>query len=499
MTDSKIATLIERARYSGPTVTADQLVGVDSCLRQLAGQLQLMARPELAQRYGLEPSGTLFIGAPGTGKTLLARYLAGMLGVPLYQFSADEIGSDPETLRAVFHRLGNQRALCFIDEISILAQRREWGSGNTRRTLVALLTSLDGLPAATSADRLWVIGACTPDIDLDPAIYRSGRLGVVVEFALPSEKQRGELFKLYLRNVPHRVTRPEIARLAEISDDASGADIHDWVSQAASEALAEKPDGEPIIRYRHLEKVVARHGFVAAEGRPGREPTWEVAVHEAAHAVVAYQLFGLDAIARVSVGFERSQGGAWDDFAHGHFHLSRDWFMANKPTSRNWQSHAAISLAGAAAEMSFLGYRGEGAATDVGKATKLIMDQLDTADPAFGPSRAAIEGNSGVHDALAGSEVMRVIAWSLTRTRFEECWEQTTSLVREHRTKIERLAEELLLSDGPLTGDEIMAVVDPETHQATRPKVPAGNGRRRRGTAPAPDPDLRSRELEAVG
>ena len=142
---AEINALIESARYTGPTVTAEQLVGVESCLRQLAGQLALVARPHLAQRFGLEPSGTLFIGPPGTGKTLLARYLAGQLAMPMYQFAADEFQSNPELIHGVFRRLSDERALVFIDEISILAQRRDWGDAEDRRMLSALITSLDGL------------------------------------------------------------------------------------------------------------------------------------------------------------------------------------------------------------------------------------------------------------------------------------------------------------------------------------------------------------------
>lgn len=91
MSEGDIEALIERARYRGPTVTADQLVGLDACLRQLGGQIALLARPELAKRFGLE--------------------------LPLYHLSADEFGSDPDRIHEVFGRLGDQRAILFIDEI----------------------------------------------------------------------------------------------------------------------------------------------------------------------------------------------------------------------------------------------------------------------------------------------------------------------------------------------------------------------------------------------
>jgi hypothetical protein len=89
--------------------------------------------------------------------------------------------------------------------------------------------------------------------------------------------------------VPHAVSAEQISKLAEMAGGASGADIRYCVSQAASIVLGEQPErDEPIIEYRHLERVFNRRGFVAAAGRPGREPDWETALHEAAHATVAY-------------------------------------------------------------------------------------------------------------------------------------------------------------------------------------------------------------------
>jgi ATPase family associated with various cellular activities (AAA) len=116
MPECDVEEMVAKARYGGPTVAANQVIGLDACLGQLEGQLALLARPELGARFGLEPSGTLFIGAPGTGKTLLARYLAGALERPLYQFSADQFEGQPGLIHAVFDRLGSDPAVVFIDE-----------------------------------------------------------------------------------------------------------------------------------------------------------------------------------------------------------------------------------------------------------------------------------------------------------------------------------------------------------------------------------------------
>ena len=441
--------MISKARYTGPTVAAKQVIGLQACLDQLDGQLALLARPELGARFGLEPSGTLFIGSPGTGKTLLARYLAGTLERPLYQFSADQFEGQPSLIHAVFERLQAERAVLFIDEISILAQKREWGDADDRRALIALLTCLDGLTSVAPAERPWVIGACTPDIQLDPALHRSGRLGVTIEIAHPSEEHRRQLFTLYLRPVPNRVGAGGIRRLARASAGATGADVRDWVNQAASLALAERSDRDPVILYRHLERVVVRRGYVPAEDRPGRLPDWETCVHEAAHAVSALVLFGEQSLGELSVGVAR----AGDGVSRGRFVLADGWAMANPPTSLTWRDHAASFLAGAAAEEVVLGYRGAGSETDVAQATELILGLTDTGDPLFGPSRRTVE-NGGLRGSV-GAEAMRTAAWFLLRQRFDECWIAAERLVEGHRDAIERLARALLDGRWILVGRQI--------------------------------------------
>lgn len=455
MTERDVDKFIADALYAGPSVDADQLIGVESCLHQLAGQLALIARPELAKRFGLEPSGTLFLGRPGTGKTLLARYLASHLSLPMYQFAADEFGSDPALIHEVFRRLAGQRVVVFLDEVSILAQRRDWSDADDRRMLSALLTSLDGL-AGDPSSRPWVIGACTPDIQLDPAIYRSGRLGVVVEFAPPSEEQRRQLFRLYLAPVPHAVSDHDISRFAEMSPHATGADIHDWVNQAASEVLAEQTSDDPTIEYRHIEKVVARHGFVGADDRPGRQPTLEICTHEASHAVLAWSLFGPDSLSNVAVGFGRARTN-FPGLSLGHFELSNDWLAENPPNSGTWPDHAVVSLAGLCAEQVLLGYRGAGGESDVHDATRIIVHQLDTGDADFGPSRTAMEYAG--HEKPTGSQDMRSNAWHIARPRYDACFSRTLGLVAEHRGHIGRLASVLLEARTTLSGEEIVAII----------------------------------------
>jgi len=448
--------LVRHARYTGPTVTADELVGLEACLSQLAGQLALIARPELALRFGLEASGSLFIGPPGTGKTMAAKYLAGHLDIPLYQVAADEFLGDPRLVHGLFRALSNERAVLFIDEVSLLAAKREWSAPNDRRMLSALLTALDGLTSAEARNRLWVIGACTPDIQLDPAIYRSGRLGVVIEFAPPSEEQRRDLYALYLRAVPHTVTEEQIARLAQSSPRATGADIHDWVSQAASEVLAEAASDEPVIEFRHLETVVARRGFVAAK-RPGRAPTHETAIHEAAHVVLAIATFGVECLGNAKVGFAPDDK-AMRSFERGHFAFSDDWLEAHRPTTADIELHAAVKLAGAVAEEQLLGYRGTGATHDVEGATRLLRSLLDMGEAHFGPSRSALEDGPSPY-AVVGADTMRELAWLTVRARFAHASAQAGILVSRHAGAIEKLADTLLMSKAQLSGQEIVALV----------------------------------------
>lgn len=275
----------------------------------------------------------------------------------------------------------------------------------------------------------------------------------------PSEEQRLQLFRLYLDPVPHAVSEEELAGLSQLANGATGADIHDWINQAASEVLTEA-DGaaEPVIRLRHLQTVVARRGFIAAD-RPSREPTYESALHEAGHAVVCWTIFGPDALAKVALGFER-RGSAFEFGMLGHFEMSVDWLERHAPTSTTWHQHVAVHLAGAAAELAFLGYRGAGAETDVSNATDVILAQLDAGDLAFGPSRRTMEANTGgLSRGPVGAEAMRRLVWRLVQQRYEDCWELSLSFVRAQHRPIKRLARVLLGSNRPLAGDEIVELV----------------------------------------
>jgi ATP-dependent Zn protease len=279
----------------------------------------------------------------------------------------------------------------------------------------------------------------------------------VVEFARPSEDQRRQLFELYLNGVPHSLAAAGIEHLAEIATRATGADIRDWISQAASEALAETDVDDPLIEYRHLETVVARRGFVAAK-REAREPLWSTAIHEAAHSVVAWHLFGREALAKVQLGFGRGPDEL-GSFNNGHFELSEDWLQRHPPTTRNWADHVAVGLAGACAEQVILGERSPGSEIDVSSATESILEQLERGDTAFGPARKALEKASVA--AAVGSEAMRSVAWHLVSRRFDECWRGTSAHVAQLRDQIERLARVLFEEKRTLTADEIVAAIEP--------------------------------------
>jgi hypothetical protein len=222
---------------------------------------------------------------------------------------------------------------------------------------------------------------------------------------------------------------------------------------------------EPLITYRHLETVVARRGFIAAEDRPGREPDWETAVHESAHAVAALRLLGPDALGRAVVGFGHATGGL-EGLSRGHFALSDEWAQAHPPTSTTSPDHVTVALAGACAVEALLGHRGHEAESDVASATTTILDQLELGDPAFGPSRQTVESSGAAFGAVVGSDAMRRLAWDLTRSRFAQAWRGTARLVAEHRIEIERLARVLLDEKRTLTGDEIVEAIGPASAAA---------------------------------
>jgi len=227
-----------------PNVHWDDIGGLDALKQELREAVELpLRRPEVFEKMGIRPlKGILLFGAPGTGKTLLAKAVATESEANFIAINGPEVlskwvGESEKTLRELF-RKAKQAAPCilFIDEIDGLAPVRGAGAGEgtmvSERLVDTLLTEMDGLK---SMKKVIVLGATNrPDI-LDKALMRAGRFDRVIEIPLPDEKTRMEIFKVHTRKMPLRGV--DLSELAKATEGYSGADIENICREAGMSAI----------------------------------------------------------------------------------------------------------------------------------------------------------------------------------------------------------------------------------------------------------------------
>lgn len=290
-------------------VPFDEIAGNDylkSELREIAQGLKDPHSP--VSKY--IPSGMLFTGPPGCGKTLMAAAMAKESGLPFYHVSGSDftqvfVGMGSLKLALLFSKLRRKNSILFIDEIDALARRRGItpGGGGTEydNTLNKFLQLLDGADKKTKKDpkkRIFVIGATNNPEIIDPAVTRPDRLGRKVTFHLPDQKTRIKTAEIYLKSTPHEdEVTPEI--IGQWTNGFSGADIKDLIKQATLAAFRHKRES---ITLADISEAVDLHLMGEPQdltiSKSDREITkW----HETAHALAILVLQGSQTIRRITI------------------------------------------------------------------------------------------------------------------------------------------------------------------------------------------------------
>jgi transitional endoplasmic reticulum ATPase len=232
----------ETVGREAPSVTYEDIGGLDEELEQVREMIELpMRHPELFQQLGIEPpKGVLLHGAPGTGKTLIAKAVASEIDASFKNISGPEImskyyGESEEQLREVFEEAEEEApAVIFIDEIDSIAPKRGETSGDVERRVVAQLLSLmDGLEERGDV----VVVAATNRVDaIDPALRRGGRFDREIEIGVPDKQGRKEIFQVHTRGMP-LTDDVDIDEFAENTHGYVGADIEQLAKEGAMNAL----------------------------------------------------------------------------------------------------------------------------------------------------------------------------------------------------------------------------------------------------------------------
>ena len=428
-------------------VTFEDVAGLESVKADLQEMVDFLKDPAKFERLGGRvPQGVLLMGAPGTGKTLLARAVAGEAGVPFYSVNGSEfiqmfVGVGASRVRDLFKTAkDNAPSIIFIDEIDAVGRQRGAGLGGghdeREQTLNQILSEMDGF---SQTDSVIVVAATNrPDV-LDPALLRPGRFDRHVTVERPTLKGRVAIFKVHVRDVP-LAEDVDLQRLAAGTVGLTGADIRNIVNEAALWAA------------RHDKTSVAMEDFEFARDKvlmgPKREEVLlekekeRTAFHEAGHALLAWISPGPDRVHKVTVIPRGRMMGATEILPE------EDRLSISEAELR----HRLICLLGGrAAEELVFDEHTAGAANDLEQATKLArrMVTLWGMSERLGPVNYKISDEDPflgreMHQLREFSEhTMQIIDEEIAKV-LHTAADRAYQLLTENREQLNKLAQALI-------------------------------------------------------
>ncbi|MEW6583806.1 MAG: AAA family ATPase [Actinomycetota bacterium] len=427
-----------RTKPTSTTVRFDEVAGIDEIRDEVVEIADFLREPERFRRLGATlPRGVLLYGAPGTGKTLLARAIAGEAGVPFFSASGSEFvevyaGLGSRRVRALFEAARKAApAVVYIDEIDAVGGVRTGGpgSGEREQTLDQLLAEMDGF--ATDTDRPVVVLASTNRLnDLDPALVRSGRFDRKIAVGLPGREAREAILEVHTRNRP-LAPDVDVAAVAAFTVGLAGADLAALCNEASFEAARAGKDALELGDFR---RALLR--LAAGPEKRSRIMTEDerrlVAYHEIGHALVGHLSPRCDAVERVTVIPQGQALGVTISLP------DEDRFLY---TRRDGLERLSMILAGRAAEEVVFGEMTSGAADDLSRATALARRMV--AELAMGEETTALSITAAGPADEAGEERVERQA----RALLEEAYRRACTMVEERIDSVHAAAEALLASE----------------------------------------------------
>ena len=474
-------------------ITFDDVAGMDEAKAEVREIIEFLKNPQKFARLGGSiPRGVLLVGSPGTGKTLLARAIAGEAEVPFFSISGSDfvemfVGVGASRVRDLFKQARETSpCIVFLDEIDAVGRKRGTGMGGghdeREQTLNAILVEMDGF----DSDRgIILVGATNrPDV-LDPALLRPGRFDRQVVIDLPDAKGREAILKVHARKVRSSGS-VNMQLIAKATSGFSGAELAAVVNESAILAAMKNKDA---IEMSDLEEARDRVRW----GREKRSRAIEeadrkvTAYHEAGHAIVSCKTPDQDPVHKVTIV---SRGRA----------LGATMSLPEKDDYNHWRrkllGRIAVCYGGRVAEDLVFGDISAGAQNDIEQATnlaKLMVCELgmsekagpvkytsDQENPFLGREFSLANGLSEQTLELINDEVRRLI---------EEQYAAARRLLIEHRTALDQVAAALLKHE-TLSGDEVVAILrgdDIDDYRAAQLRLHAQAERPKR-TEPEIDP-----------
>ena len=408
--------------------------GIDAAKDELEEIVDFLKQPEKYFGSGAKiPRGALLTGKPGTGKTLLARAIAGESNVPFIQCSAANfvemfVGVGAQRVRGLFEvARANQPCIVFIDEIDAVGKQRSAGgmpsNDEREQTINQLLTEMDGFDNESGI----VVIAATNRIDiLDEALLRPGRFDRKITVALPSIRGRKKILGVHARD-KKLAEDVKLSAIAKQTTGFSGADLANLLNECAIRAVR---DGNGIITNEIVENVYQRI-VVGAKGdtKFSQRKKELVAYHEAGHAIVGAALPDYDTVRKVSIIPRGDAGGVT------FFQPSEENAESAMYTREYLTSQIIVALGGRVAEEIVYGEDKitTGASGDYAQVYAIAREMLTTYG--FSPYNFDYRNMSGEASRLVDMEIDKLVS---------VCYTEAKAIITTHRNELEALKDKLL-------------------------------------------------------
>ena len=439
-----------------PDVKFDDVAGVDGAKEELKEVVDFLKNPEKYTKAGARvPKGVLLLGRPGTGKTLLAKAVAGESGASFFSISGSEfvemfVGVGASRVRDLFEKAkSSSPSIIFIDEIDAIGRKRSVGknSGSNderEQTLNQLLVEMDGFE--TDA-KVIVIAATNREDVLDPALLRAGRFDRRINVDAPDLQGRIAILKVHARN-KKLSDDVRLEDIAKITPGFVGADLANLLNEAAILAARKASD---TITMEDLDEAVDKIGM--GLGQKGKiikpEEKRLLAYHEAGHAVMTELTPGADPVHKVTIIPRGDAGG----------------FMMPLPeeklvtTSKEMLAEIKVLFGGRAAEDLVLDDISTGAYSDIKRATRLARAYVESVGMSkkLGPVNLENSDEEFTFTSNKSNETIREIDLEIREILNNE-YRQTVETLRANREKLDGIAE-LLLKKETITGDEVRKII----------------------------------------
>ena len=443
-------------------VTFKDVAGMEEAKQEIMEIVDFLRRPQKYRELGGKiPKGALLVGPPGTGKTMLAKAVAGEANVPFLSISGSDfvemfVGVGASRVRDLFQQ-AKEKAPCivFIDEIDAIGRARGKNagfSGNDERenTLNQMLTEMDGF--ATNSGVIVLAATNRADI-LDKALMRAGRFDRQIDVGLPDVKEREAIFGVHTRKLR---CAPDISHefLAKQTAGFSGADIANVCNEAA------------LIAARHDKKLITKEDFLAAIDRivGGLEKKntvmtakerYATAVHEAGHAAVMWLLPECDPVVKVTI-IPRGKS------------LGATWYLPEERThitSGNLRQRMSGMVAGRVAEQTFLGTIGTGALNDLERTSNMAYAMVAYYGMSEKIGNVSYYDSTGQRDAFTkpfSEQTAREIDEEVRRL-IDEATDEARTLIETNREKVKQLAN-LLVERETVFAEDIEKIFGRSAH-----------------------------------